>query len=593
MWVRYKDIKKDKTIFDNLLYLWRFFGKNRKAKFIFLIFLMLISIFTEMLSIGAVIPFLTALTNPEILMKLEWFRPILSLFNITQSSELILPLTIGFVSISIIAGVVRISLLWVNTKLSASMGVELRREVYSTTLYRPYEYHTLQNSSNLISMTTEKVNTVIHTSIIHVLLLISAFLSSISIIVMLIFISPVVALSTFIILGGGYILVGYLVRVRIRYNGDIIAKNHPQSVKYVQEGLGGIRDIIMNNSQSIFIQLYENVVKNIQFAVMNNTFLSNLPKSLLEMLSIILIVILAYYLQSIDDKLIVPILGALALGTQRLLPSLQQIYFSWTHIISSQKFLEEIVEVLSDNKKSFEVVDNSLEFNHNIILKDISFAYKNEEKYVLKNINIEIKKGQKIGFIGTTGSGKSTLLDIVMGLLSPSKGELKVDNIKIDSTNIIQWRSLISHVPQSIFLSDTSLAENIAFGIDIDAIDLELVKKCAKDASLESFILGLPKQYKTTVGERGVQLSGGQRQRIGIARSLYKQAQIIVFDEATSALDNDTEASVMDAVHNLDKDLTIFIIAHRLSTLKECDVIYRLEDGMIVDFGSYRDMIIG
>ena len=587
---------KKTNLLHNIIFLWKYLGKNRKSQFALLFILMIISVFAEMISIGSIIPFLSALTNPDILMNLNWFQPILHLLDIKSSKELLLPLTIGFVGASVFAAGIRILLLWVNTRLSASMGIQLRNEIYARTLYQPYEFHVMHNSSQLISMVTEKVGIAILAGILHVLMLISAFVTSIAIITTLLIVNSTVALLVFFILGGGYILMGYLVRQKIKNNGEIIAKNQPEAVKCMQEGLGGIRDIIMDNSQSIFIQLYSKVATDMQLAGMRNSFLGGLPKSLLEVLSITLIAILAYSLQMGDNKeqQVLPLLGALALGAQRLLPALQQIYFSWSTINGYQPIIAEVVSQLEQiaPKQIEEKKDIiPLAFEKSISLENIKFKYQNTGNYVLENVNLTIKKGSKVGFIGKTGSGKSTLLDIIMGLFSPSQGEIKVDGIKIDVNNIANWQANIAHVPQSIFLTDTSMAENIAFGVPIEKINMIQVKEAAQKASLDSFIEELPNGYETSVGERGVQLSGGQRQRIGIARALYKQASVIVFDEATSALDNATEVSVMQAINSLDENLTILIIAHRLSTLKDCDVIYRLDKGSIMEFGSYETMI--
>ncbi|MDA9094178.1 ATP-binding cassette domain-containing protein [Methylophilaceae bacterium] len=231
-----------------------------------------------------------------------------------------------------------------------------------------------------------------------------------------------------------------------------------------------------------------------------------------------------------------------------------------------------------------------IEFNDALSFSNASFRYEGETEYVLNNLNFSIKKGYQVGFIGTTGSGKSTLLDLVMGLLDPTEGNFKVDDIVISSKNKRSWQRRVAHVPQSIYLSDTSVAQNIAFGVDHNDIDYERVKDAAKRAQVDTVIEALPEQYNTFIGERGVRLSGGQRQRIGIARALYKNADVIIFDEATSALDSDTEEAVMNAINHLGGELTILIIAHRLSTLKKCNLIIKLENGNVVGSGAYQNM---
>jgi ATP-binding cassette subfamily B protein len=281
----------------------------------------------------------------------------------------------------------------------------------------------------------------------------------------------------------------------------------------------------------------------------------------------------------------IPVLGALALGAQRLLPVLQQGYASWSSIVGSQSSLADALDLLEQQMPDVSVhtANHALAFNRQIELKDVSFRYRDDAPWVLHDINLVIKKGSRVGFVGTTGSGKSTLLDIVMGLLYPTQGCMLVDGQVVDVNNMRGWQQHIAHVPQSIYLSDASVAENIAFGIPKDNIDYARVKVAAEQAQIADVIEGLAKDYNTLVGERGVRLSGGQRQRIGIARALYKQASVIIFDEATSALDNETEQAVMESIEKLSKELTVLIIAHRLSTLEKCDIVIRLNKGFLVE----------
>jgi len=583
---------KQNNIVANIMLLWRYLGKTRRLQFCLLFLLMMLSALTEIISIGAVVPFLSALTAPIKLMEMNWFQPVVGILEIQSSDDLLLPLTIGFILAAVFAASIRILLLWVNTYLAASMGIQLREDVYARALYQPYTFHIEHNSSQLISIVTEKVGAAIGAGILHVLMFITALVTGFAIITTLLLVNPFVALVAFLVLGGGYVIIGYLTRKQIRNNGDIIAENQPEAVRCMQEGLGGIRDIIIDNSQNLFIRSYSTVATAIQLASMRNSFLSALPKSLLEMIGIILIATLAYYLQT-KGQAALPVLGALALGSQRLLPSLQQIYFSWSTINGTQAILADVLTYLEQPTPSKDLDESviPLVFNNNIVLDNISFTYRDSDVKVLETININIPKGSRIGFIGSTGSGKSTLLDVLMGLLSPSKGSLLVDGVRVDAQNIRNWQANLAHVPQSIFLSDVSMAENIAFGIPSEQIDFAKVKKAAKQANIDTFIENLPNGYKTSVGERGVQLSGGQRQRIGIARALYKESNVIIFDEATSALDDATERNVMEAINLLDDNLTLLIIAHRLSTLKGCDVIYRLDKGSVLEFGSYEQMI--
>lgn len=582
---------KQQTLFMNIISLWSFLGKKRLLQFAGLFMLMLIAVFAEMISLGAVVPFLSALTDPKMLMEKGWFQPIVHLLGVQAEDELLLPLTLAFIAAALISAGLRVLLLWVNSRLTASMSIQLRTALYSRALYSPYEFHLASNSSALITLVTQKIGLATNAGIMHVLMLVVALMTSAAIILTLLLIDPLVAMLTFGVLGGGYVLVGFVSRNMLKRNSQTIAQNQPLAVKQLQEGIGGIRDVILDQSQETFLKNYSGYVQKAEVAGRKNGIISQLPKYVLELIGIVLIAGLAYYLQ-LQGKAALPILGALALGAQRLLPSLQQAYFSWSTIAGAQMAIAEVVEYLDVKSTQTVKTENTLpiSFQKSIELDHISFNYAGTGTNVLDNVSLSIPKGSRVGFIGETGSGKSTLLDVIMGLLTPGRGKMLIDGVEIDADNRKSWQKRIAHVPQSIYLSDTSILENIAFGIPKEKIDADRAVKAAKQAHLHHFIEELPNGYETFVGERGVQLSGGQRQRIGIARALYKQAGVIVFDEATSALDDATEKSVMEAINSLDEDLTVLMIAHRLSTLKGCEVIYKLSHGRIIESGSYEQV---
>jgi ATP-binding cassette subfamily B protein len=315
----------------------------------------------------------------------------------------------------------------------------------------------------------------------------------------------------------------------------------------------------------------------------------------MEALGMVLIAILAYALslQAGGISASLPALGALALGAQRLLPALQQMYSAWTGIAGSRASLADAI-VLLDQPVPTELLQPPpapLILHKEIRFEAVRFRYTSDGPWILDNFNLSIPKGTRIGFVGSTGSGKSTTLDLLMGLLAPIEGEIIVDDQPIKGNRTRAWQQTIAHVPQTIYLADATLAENIAFGVPLECINLEQVRKAALQAQIADFIESTQAGYQAYVGERGIRLSGGQRQRIGIARALYKQASILVFDEATSALDNATEQSVMGAINSLDRDLTILIIAHRLSTIQRCDIIVELERGRVVSQGTYDELI--
>ena len=488
----------------------------------------------------------------------------------------------------------RLLLLWVSTRLSYSAGADLSMSIYRRTLFQPYEVHIARNSSEIIDGISSKTNNVIY--IVNMCLnLISSSIMLIAILIALLLIDPVTALAAFGGFGLIYILIIQLTRKRLQKNSQTIARESTRVIKCLQEGLGGIRDVLIDGSQDAYCQFYREADKPFRQAQGSNAFINYGPRYGIEALGMVIIAVLAFTLaqQAEGISKAIPVLGALALGAQRLLPLLQQAYGSWSSIKGGQASLQDTLELLDQLLPEYvdRPATSSLPYIKQIQLKQVSFRYSLKTPYVLEDLNLIIPKGSRIGLIGLTGSGKSTLLDVVMGLLQPTSGVFEVDGQPIESGNYRAWQAHIAHVPQAIFLSDSTIEENIAFGVPKTQINQMRVRQAAQQAQIAFTIESWPKQYQTNVGERGVRLSGGQRQRIGIARALYKQADVIIFDEATSALDTETEQAVMQAIECLSDDLTLLIIAHRLSTLQNCSQIVELGNGRIKRIGSYTEIV--
>lgn len=572
------------TILQLLSRLWNHLSRRRRSQFGLLLVLMVFASFAEVISIGAVLPFLAMLTDPARVFAHPNAQLFIETLELKKPEQLLLPLTILFAASALIAGAMRLLLLWATTRLSFAAGADLSINIYRRTLYQPYMVHLSRNSSEVINGISGKASHAI--SVINMALnFISSGVMLVSIMFVLLAIEPKTAILALSGFGSIYILIIRLTRKRLLINSQISAHESTYVIKSLQEGLGGIRDILIDGSQATYCQIYSNADLPLRRAQGNSSFISSSPRSGVEALGMLLIAALAYSLAKQSDDLgrSIPILGALALGAQRLLPALQQAYGAWSGIQGGYVSLKDTLELLDQPLPSY--VDQpegpAIPFLKNINLKQIYFRYGSQSPWVIHNLNLTICKGSRIGFIGETGSGKSTLLDIVMGLLEPSKGSIEVDGQSINSSNCRAWQKHIAHVPQTIYLSDGTIEENIAFGIPIHQINQDRVKYAARQAQIASVIETWPKQYKTMVGERGIRLSGGQRQRIGIARALYKQADVIIFDEATSALDSDTEHAVMQAIEGLSKELTLLIIAHRITTLKKCTQIIELSQGEI------------
>tara|TARA_B100000767_G_scaffold275789_2_gene315671 strand:+ start:3486 stop:5165 length:1680 start_codon:yes stop_codon:yes gene_type:complete len=556
---------------------------------------MLFGALTEIMTIGMVVPFLGVLTNPDLVFSYPLVNEFVLKLNINSSEELILPITIMFILMATFSGIIRFLLLWLSTRLSMSTAVDLSVRIYKRTLHQNYETHLSRNSSEILSGITLKTGSVVSYIIFQCLGILTAMILSLSLLITMILIDPFIAIASFGGLGVSYIAISFIINNKLHKNGQYIADEQTKVVKQIQEGLGGIRDILIHGTQNVFVNLFLKSESKLRYSIGSNNILSSGPRFIIETLFIILFVILAYKVSYRPGGIseIIPILGAFALAAQKSLPLLSKAYHSWSKIIGNRPVLKDTLDLLNQPTKKNENKETvkPLQFNNEIQLSEVSFKYNENKNEVLKNISMTIKKGSRVGLIGGTGSGKSTLIDIIMGLLVPYKGQIYIDNTTIDLKNRKSWQRNVAHVPQSVFLSDGSFMENIAFGVDQSDIDLKRVKNVAKQAQIEDFILQLPNGFNSLVGERGARLSGGQCQRIGIARALYKNTSLLILDEATSALDTKTENTLMEIINNLDQNLTIIIIAHRVSTLNKCDIIYKIENGKIINQGNYENMI--
>lgn len=556
--------------------------------------LMIVSAFAEIVSLGAILPFLSALISPENVLhqpRLSW---IFSFFSISTNQSLILFLTVIFVLAVIASAAIRMLVLWFSTRVSFGAGLDFSLDVYRKTLHQPYHVHLARNSSEVVSAITNKVGANIHV-LAQCLTLVSASILIASIVLALIAIDPMMACLAGLSFGLSYVAISWVSHARLKANSLKIATEQTQLFKALNEGLGGIRDVLLDGTQPVYCDVYRRADIAVRKSQAENTFIFGYPRFLMEAIGMILIALLAYVFSGYEGGIAkgLPILGALALGAQRLLPAFQQAYQAFSNIVGSQASIAGLLEMLDQPDLNDVAIGNivPLRLHDSVKFENVYFKYESGQSWVLDGVSFSIKKGSRVAFVGATGCGKSTTMDLFMGLLDPNEGEIVVDGCNLNLHNSRSWQKSIAHVPQSIFLADASLAENIAFGVALESIDMDRVKKAAQQAQLSEFIETQPDGYRTLVGERGVRLSGGQRQRIGIARALYKQATVLVFDEATSALDSSTEQAVMDAIESLGRELTIVLIAHRLNTVRRCDEIIELDKGKIVGQGSYEELL--
>jgi ABC-type multidrug transport system fused ATPase/permease subunit len=544
-------------------------------------FAMLAGAVAELVAIGAVFPFLALLTRGT--GGSGTSRLPLPRVDSPATAALIL------VAAALLAAAVRLVLLWLTQKLVAGFAHDLARAMFGRMIRQPYADYVRRNSSEVIAA-MEKVRDIAGLVLQPLMQAAVATVMALFIAAFLFLLSPVAATGAALSLGLAYLAIARLTRRRLAANSTIIGNAAAERVKLVQEALGGIRDIILDRSHTVYEEAFTTVDSRLRRALTVNTLIGQGPRFAIEAAGMIAIALVALWMSGQPGGLVraIPVLGALAVGAQRLLPLIQQAYLGWSATLGNRQALADIAAILTAPAlPDLPAGAGRLPFRESVLLRGASFAYE-PGRPVLHGVDLDIPRGARIGIVGETGAGKSTLLDLLMGLLEPTAGEIRVDGRLLDAATRALWQGQVAHVPQAIYLADESIAANIAFGVRAGEIDSERVRACAEAAHLAGFVGTLPEGYDTLVGERGIRLSGGQRQRIGIARALYKQASVLILDEATSALDDATEAAVIASIAALGRDITLVMIAHRRSTLQGCDRIVRVENGRVAEEPARR-----
>ncbi len=582
------------SLTNNLRSLLKYLPQHRRRQLLLMIGLAIAAALSEVISLGALLPFLGVLSNPQELMENPKIHWIIQALSINSPRQLSIWLTLGFIATVVTANALRLITLWFQSRLIAAISNDLSVACYRSNLLQPYSFYMSHNSSELIVGLTEYVDRavgVVYATLNFILyfLMLTAVLFGLLLIDWKITLGGIAIISTLII------PIVQFTRHRLARNSNEIVEKSSKRVKIIQEGIGGIRDILLDGSQPVFIRDYGSIDLNLRRLHAANQFMGSFNRPYMEAVAISAISILALLMLQTETNFvhILPVLGTLVLGLNRLLPYLQQCYTCWAWLKSNGAILKKTLTTLDQPvvEHYLKPLPNPLILNRDLQLQNVWFRYRPELHWVLRDLSLTIPANSTIGFVGGSGCGKSTTADLILGLLQPQKGQIIVDGIPLDSSETQwAWQQNVAHVPQSIYLSDATVAENIAFGVEVKQIDLNRVRQAARLARIDRFIEQLPDEYEEIVGERGVRLSGGQRQRLGIARALYKNASVIVFDEATSALDGDTEQEVMEAIYGLENQVTLIIIAHRLSTLKQCSRILEFKEGQIIAFGTYDEM---
>ena len=561
-----------------------------------LFFLMLIGMFLECLGIGIILPLLSLVLDESIITKYKFVADFISLIGDPSYTNLIFILFGGLLVMFLIKNLFLLYLSWRQSTFAYSVIANLSTRLLDTYLKQPYSFHLTRNSGNLIRNTLSEVGLYGFNFLIPGLNLVAEGLVFIGLTIMLFIIEPIGVLIVLIVVATLWFLFQKPMSKFLLKHGTLRQKYDGLRVTHVQESLGSVKDLKVLGREDEFLSAFEPLNKKWSKSGRFQQICQRIPAFALEVLAVfgLCILVFSMILSGKEMSAIVPALGLFGAVAFRLLPSSSRILSS----LQAINFGIPVIEVISNelalkNQSSHDrglANDDNLVLSHEIVLRGVSFNYENQKKTALSDINMRVSAGQSVGLIGPSGSGKSTTVDVILGLFLPQKGTVEVDGISIHS-NIRGWQNQIGYVPQSIFLIDKSIRRNIALGVPPDEIDEGALEQAIKSAQLGDFVQELPEGLDTIVGEKGVRLSGGQRQRIGIARALYHNPSVLVLDEATSALDTETESEIMKDVNALKGDKTILIVAHRLSTLVNCDKLYRFDKGEIVKAGTPQSMI--
>ncbi len=573
-------------------------SKKERIGALYLLIMVLVMALIDMLGIASIMPFIALLTNPEIINTNDFINFAYNKSNIIgikNEQEFLIAVGVFVFLLLITSIAIKALTTYFQTRYVKLCEYSLSKRLMERYLYQPYSWFLNRNSSYIGKTILSETSNVIGKGLSPMISLISNIIVTLTLFMMLLYVDPMLTLIVAITVSLFYSLVFILIR---KFLNKIAKKNfkaNEMKFRVLLEAFGASKEVKVGGLEQVFINRF---IKPARYMAYNSALvdiISQLPRFTLEAISFggLLLVILFYMIATNDINGVLPIIALYAFAGYRLMPAIQKIFISLTSlrvagpaIQSLHKDLEKLDLRIENDHKS------KLTLENNIKLKNIFYTYPKSSRTILKNINLVIPAYTTIGVVGATGSGKTTTVDIILGLLEAQKGTLEVDGKIINNNNRRAWQNSIGYVPQQIYLADTTISENIAFGKDIDEIDQKDVEDAAKIANLHNFIVDeLPLKYLTTVGERGIRLSGGQRQRIGIARAIYHKPQLLIFDEATSALDNITEKEVMEAVHSTDHKITKILIAHRLSTVKKCDKIFLFDKGELKGEGSYQELI--
>ena len=572
---------------------------HEQKRALLLLILTLIMAILDMLGVASILPFISVLSNPKIIETNIYLLNIYkasSVIGVTNNQQFLFILGTAVFVLLLFSLIIKATTIYFQTRFALMREYSISKRLIECYLHQPYIWFLNRNSSDIGKVILSEVSQVVNQILIPMINFITQSIVALAILALLILVNPILAFVAGLILILSYLIIFYFIKNILSYFGNIRLQANSERFSIISEAFSAAKEVKVGGLEQEYINRFS---KPAQIYAKNQSLayvIAQTPRYFLEGIAfggLIILVLALMLLGSSFDK-IVPIIALYAFAGYRLMPALQQIYASSTQLRFSQPALDLLHKDLINLKYQKQTSNNTnvIPLTKSIILNNISFSYPNSKKLSLKNINLTIPAFTKVGIVGVTGSGKTTLVDLILGLLDATQGTFSVDKNEIKNDKKRSWQKSIGYVPQQIYLSDASVATNIAFGVDIKNIDQKSVENAANIANLHDFVINeLPLGYNTIIGERGVRLSGGQRQRIGIARALYHNPQIFILDEATNALDNITEQAIMEAINNLGNKITIILITHRLKTIKNCDTIFFMEKGSLIKQGNYNTLL--
>ena len=591
-----------------------------KFKVIVLIVFMILAGLLEVVSIGLLSGFIAGVANPDLILNNQYISSILSALNINNQRQILVFGTISLILVFLLKNIYLIAYKYIQSRFIYNRYRSISSRLFKIYMNVPYSFHLNRNSASLIRNVSTESRFIATNVMLPMLHIATEFVMALSIIILLLSVQPLITVFTLVSLGGVSILFLKLTKKTMKKHGKKALEEREDIIKTVNEGIGGFKEVTLTGRKPWFVKKFEKSMLNLSKAEIFQQTTKQSVSPIIETIAIAGILLIAFILLKQGHSLAIlsSILALFALSIRRLLPAINNIIANYNslryHAYSVDPIYQDLVNLEKYQNKDIDIDNKDIDDKDNnkeekvnkenknkkikksflkekIEIKNLEFKYQKNQELILKNISLTIPQGQAVALVGSTGSGKTTLADLILGLLKPSAGKIEVDNKDI-YTNISKWQENIGYIPQFIYLSDDSIKNNIAFGLEENEIDEDKLQKAIEVSQLTEFINQLPEKENTKIGERGIRLSGGQRQRIGIARALYDNPEVLVMDEATSSLDNITERFIIQAIERLKRNRTIIIIAHRLSTVKNCDKLYILKQGKIVDQGTYNELII-